>query len=170
MGEECRGEGGTDLGPPAPPRPRNGYQPHLPLGGGGDKRRNSCNVGGGSGESFKHPLLHFTLMVSAGGECGRPLRQDWREGPKAKCPPGFLEQPQCLPQRGRGQLRIWLLSESVYRCLPALPLCSPDCRSQELAPQVPWLLLIPLSLASCLLLTAFTLRVSSSQKAPPLAA
>jgi hypothetical protein len=70
VGEERRGGGGMDLGPPAPPRPRNGYQPHRPLGVGGDKRRNSCNVGGRSGESFKHPLLHFTLMASAGGECG----------------------------------------------------------------------------------------------------
>lgn len=41
VGEERRGGGGTDLGPPAP-RPRNGYQPHRPPGGGGGKRRNHC--------------------------------------------------------------------------------------------------------------------------------
>ena len=48
---------------------------------GGDKRRNSCNVGGGSGESFKHPLLHFTLMASAGSECGLRVQEASVTGP-----------------------------------------------------------------------------------------
>lgn len=63
-GEERRGAGGgTDLGPPAPPRPRNGYQPHRPPGGSGGKRRNSCNVGGGGG--FKHPAFKRRRRVNS---------------------------------------------------------------------------------------------------------
>lgn len=65
VGEERRGGGGTELGPPAPPRPRNGYQPHRPPGGGGGKRRNSCNVGGGSGGSFKHPAFKRRRRVNS---------------------------------------------------------------------------------------------------------
>lgn len=64
VGEERRGGGGTDLGPPAPPRPRNGYQPHRPPGGGGGKRRNSCNVGGGGG-GFKHPAFKRRRRVNS---------------------------------------------------------------------------------------------------------
>lgn len=64
VGEERRGGGGTELGPPAPPRPRNGYQPHRPPGGGGGKRRNSCNVGGGGG-GFKHPAFKRRRRVNS---------------------------------------------------------------------------------------------------------
>lgn len=64
LGEERRGGGGTELGPPAPPRPRNGYQPHRPPGGGGGKRRNSCNVGGGGG-GFKHPAFKRRRRVNS---------------------------------------------------------------------------------------------------------
>lgn len=63
VGEERRGGGGTELGPPAP-RPRNGYQPHRPPGGGGGKRRNSCNVGGGGG-GFKHPAFKRRRRVNS---------------------------------------------------------------------------------------------------------
>lgn len=65
LGEERRGGGGTELGPPAPPRPRNGYQPHRPPGGGGGKRRNSCNVGGGGGGGFKHPAFKRRRRVNS---------------------------------------------------------------------------------------------------------
>uniref|UniRef100_A0A8C5ZEE9 RNA methyltransferase n=1 Tax=Marmota marmota marmota TaxID=9994 RepID=A0A8C5ZEE9_MARMA len=64
VGEERRGGGGTELGPPAPPRPRNGYQPHRAPGGGGGKRRNSCNVGGGGG-GFKHPAFKRRRRVNS---------------------------------------------------------------------------------------------------------
>ncbi|XP_004630565.1 7SK snRNA methylphosphate capping enzyme [Octodon degus] len=64
VGEERRGGAGTVLGPPAPPRPRNGYQPHRPPGGGGGKRRNSCNVGGGGG-GFKHPAFKRRRRVNS---------------------------------------------------------------------------------------------------------
>ncbi|XP_042542633.1 LOW QUALITY PROTEIN: 7SK snRNA methylphosphate capping enzyme [Dipodomys spectabilis] len=64
VGEERRAGGGAELGPPAPPRPRNGYQPHRPPGGGGGKRRNSCNVGGGGG-SFKHPAFKRRRRVNS---------------------------------------------------------------------------------------------------------
>uniref|UniRef100_A0A8C5NX72 RNA methyltransferase n=1 Tax=Jaculus jaculus TaxID=51337 RepID=A0A8C5NX72_JACJA len=64
VGEERRGGGGTELGAPAPPRPRNGYQPHRPPGGGGGKRRNSCNVGGGGG-GFKHPAFKRRRRVNS---------------------------------------------------------------------------------------------------------
>ena len=127
-------------------------------------------------------------------------RKEKGRGPQgpAPVPSCSLEQPQCLPQLGRGRLQlpplILLLLESAHGCLPARPLCPPGCslprllqgckpggrtvqrapgvcqvvelppllpspfpasvcRSQEPAPQVPWLLLIPLSLASPLLLT-----------------
>uniref|UniRef100_G3T987 RNA methyltransferase n=1 Tax=Loxodonta africana TaxID=9785 RepID=G3T987_LOXAF len=64
VGEERRGGGGPELCPPAPPRPRNGYQPHRPPGGGGGKRRNSCNVGGGGG-GFKHPAFKRRRRVNS---------------------------------------------------------------------------------------------------------
>ncbi|XP_068919372.1 7SK snRNA methylphosphate capping enzyme [Petaurus breviceps papuanus] len=60
MEEERRGWGGAELGTPAPPRQRNGFQPHRPPGTGGNKRRNSCNVGG-----FKHPAFKRRRRVNS---------------------------------------------------------------------------------------------------------
>lgn len=51
VGEERRGGGGTDLGPPAPPRPRNGYQPHHPQGVVGAKEEIAVTWGEGAVEA-----------------------------------------------------------------------------------------------------------------------
>nr|XP_031300351.1 7SK snRNA methylphosphate capping enzyme-like [Camelus dromedarius] len=71
VGEERRGGGRTELGPPATPRPGNGYQPHRPPGGGGGKRRNSCNVGGGGG-GFKHPAFKRRRRVNSDSDSVLP--------------------------------------------------------------------------------------------------
>uniref|UniRef100_A0A8C8RII4 RNA methyltransferase n=1 Tax=Pelusios castaneus TaxID=367368 RepID=A0A8C8RII4_9SAUR len=55
------------------PRPRNGFQPHRAPGGGG-KRRNSCNVGGG----FKHPASKRRRRVNS--ECDPVLPSEFLLG------------------------------------------------------------------------------------------